>query len=117
MTRSYLPGEMVAETAAMPDAQLTALARRHRLQRVFSQNFLLTGSTVSLFRIVGRRPVEDVQRELRADAAVRSAQPNFRYILQDQKTAVVTEGDPAQYALASCGCRKRMGWHTATASL
>jgi subtilisin family serine protease len=100
VTRSYLPGEIVAETAAMPDAQLTALARRHRLQRVFSQNFLLTGSTVSLFRIVGRRPVEDVQRELRADAAVRSAQPNFRYILQDQKTAVVTEGDPAQYALA-----------------
>lgn len=100
VTRNYLPGEIVAETAAMPDAQLTALARRHRLQRVFSQNFLLTGSTVSLFRIVGRRPVEDVQRELRADAAVRSAQPNFRYILQDQKTAVVTEGDPAQYALA-----------------
>jgi subtilisin family serine protease len=100
VTRNYLPGEIVAETASMPDAQLTALARRHRLQRVFSQNFLLTGSTVSLFRIVGRRPVEDVQRELRADAAVRSAQPNFRYILQDQKTAVVTEGDPAQYALA-----------------
>lgn len=100
VTRNYLPGEIVAETAAMPDAQLTALARRHRLKRVFSQNFLLTGSTVSLFRIVGRRPVEDVQRELRADAAVRSAQPNFRYILQDQKTVVVTEGDPAQYALA-----------------
>jgi hypothetical protein len=100
VTRNYLPGEIVAETAAMPDAQLTALARRHRLQRVFSQNFLLTGSTLSLFRIVGRRPVEDVQRELRADAAVRSAQPNFRYILQDQKTVVVTEGDPAQYALA-----------------
>lgn len=99
-TRNYLPGEIVAETAAMPDAQLTALARRHRLQRVFSQNFLLTDSTVSLFRIVGRRPVEDVQRELRADAVVRSAQPNFRYILQDQKTTAVTEGDPAQYALA-----------------
>jgi subtilisin family serine protease len=100
VTRNYLPGEIVAETAAMPDAQLTALARRHRLQRVFSQNFLLTDSTVSLFRIVGRRPVEDVQRELRADAVVRSAQPNFRYILQDQKTTAVTEGDPAQYALA-----------------
>src|SRR6185312_7265012 len=57
--------------------------------------------TVSLFRIVGRRPVEDVQRELRADAAVRSAQPNFRYVLQDQKTAAAAiEGDPAQYALA-----------------
>src|SRR6185312_6505486 len=57
--------------------------------------------TVSLFRIVGRRPVEDVQRELRADAAVRSVQPNFRYVLQDQATAeAASEGDPAQYALA-----------------
>lgn len=99
-TRNYLPGEIVAETDAMPDAQLTALARRHRLQRIASQNFPLTGSTVSLFRITGRRPVEDVQRELRADEAVRSAQPNFRYVLQDQTTETVTEGDPAQYALA-----------------
>ncbi len=100
VTRNYLPGEIVAETDAMPEAQLTALARRHRLQLIVSQNFPLTGSTVSLFRITGRRPVEDLQRELRADEAVRSAQPNFRYILQDQKTEAVTEGDPAQYALA-----------------
>jgi subtilisin family serine protease len=100
-TRNYLPGEIVAETAALPDADITALARRHRLQRVASQSVSLTGSTVSLFRIVGRRPVEDVQRELRADAAVRAVQPNFRYFLQDQAGAVAAaEGDPAQYALA-----------------
>ncbi|WP_438275026.1 S8 family serine peptidase [Nitrobacter sp.] len=99
--RNYLPGQIVAETAAMPDAQLAALARRHRLQRINSQDFPLTGSTVSLFRIVGQRPVEQVQAELRADAAVRSVQPNFRYVLQDQNTAAaVAEGDPAQYALA-----------------
>ncbi|WP_319797075.1 S8 family serine peptidase [Nitrobacter sp.] len=99
--RNYLPGQIVAETAAMPDAQLAALARRHRLVRIASQTVALTGSTVSLFRIAGRRPVEDVQRELRADAAIRSVQPNFRYVLQDQNTAAaVAEGDPAQYALA-----------------
>jgi hypothetical protein len=97
--RNYLPGQIVAETAAMPDAQLAALARRHRLERIASQNFSLTGSTVSLFRIVGQRPVEQVQAELRADAAVRSVQPNFRYVLQDQTTSEVSEGDPAQYAL------------------
>jgi hypothetical protein len=100
-TRNYRPGEIVAETATMPDADLMALARRHRLERIASQDFSLTGSTVSLFRIVGRRPVGQVQAELRADAAVRSAQPNFRYVLQDQKTTTaVVEGDPAQYALA-----------------
>ncbi|ABE63436.1 peptidase S8 and S53, subtilisin, kexin, sedolisin [Nitrobacter hamburgensis X14] len=101
VTRNYLPGEIVAEIAAMPDGALAVLARRHRLERMASQNFPLTGSTVSLFRIVGRRTVGQVQAELRADAAVRSAQPNFRYVLQDQKTTgAVTEGDPAQYALA-----------------
>ncbi len=31
--------------------------------------------------------------------ARRTVQPNFRYVLQDQK-AVPSEGDPAQYALA-----------------
>ncbi len=100
-TRNYLPGQVVAETGAMSDAELAALARRHRLERVASRDFPLTASTVSLFRIVGRRPVEQVQAELRADAAVRSVQPNFRYMLQDQKTVVAAaEGDPAQYALA-----------------
>jgi subtilisin family serine protease len=100
-TRNYLPGEIVAETGTMSDTELAALARRHRIDRIASQNFPLTDSTVSLFRIVGRRPVGQVQAELRADAAVRSAQPNFRYVLQDQKTvAAVAEGDPAQYALA-----------------
>jgi len=43
--------------------------------------------------------VDTVRRELAADASVRSVQPNFRYLLQDQKVAV-TEGDPAQYAVA-----------------
>ena len=100
-TRNYLPGEIVVETAALTDAGLAALARRHRLERIASQDFPLTGSTVSLFRIAGRRPVAQVQTELRADAAIRSAQPNFRYVLQDQATAAATrEGDPAQYALA-----------------
>lgn len=97
-TRNYLPGEIVAETAALSDSDIAAFARRHRLQRIASQSLSLTGGTVSLFRIVGRRPIEDVQRELRADAAVRSVQPNFRYLLQDQATVAV-EGDPAQYAL------------------
>jgi subtilisin family serine protease len=100
-TRNYLPGQIVAETAAMSDSQLAALARRHRLERISSQDFPLTGSKISLFRVVGQRPVEQVEAELRADAAVRSVQPNFRYVLQDQKTvAAAAEGDPAQYALA-----------------
>ena len=92
--------EIVAEIdGALTDAQADELARRHGLARLRSQNFPLIGATIGLFRITDRRSIETVSRELAADASVRSVQPNFRYLLQDQKTAP-TEGDPAQYALA-----------------
>ena len=90
--------ELVAELdGAMSDAQADEWARSHGLERIQSQSFQLVGGTIGLFRIIDRRPVETVSRELAANA--RSVQPNFRYVLQDQK-AVPSEGDPAQYALA-----------------
>jgi hypothetical protein len=92
--------ELVAEIdGALSDAQAEELARRHGLVRLQSQNFPLIGSTISLFRIADRRAAEMVSRELAADANVRSVQPNFRYVLQDQKAAL-TEGDPGQYAVS-----------------
>jgi subtilisin family serine protease len=91
--------ELVAEIdGTLSDAQADELARRHRLTRIGSQNFPLVGATIGLFRIADRRPVETVSRELASDASVRSVQPNFRYLLQEQKAAL-SEGDPAQYAL------------------
>ena len=81
------------------DAQADELARRHGLARLQSQNFPLIGSTIGLFRITDRRSVEAVSREFATEAGVRSVQPNFRYVLQEQK-AELTEGDPAQYAVA-----------------
>jgi len=93
-----IAGEIVAEIdGSLSDAQADELARRHRLERIGSQNFPLIGATIGLFRIVDRRTVETVGRELTADG-VRSVQANFRYVLQDQQAAS-TEGDPAQYAL------------------
>src|SRR5882757_8512039 len=94
-----IAGEIVAEIdGSLSGAQADELARRHRLERIGSQNFPLIGGTICLFRITDRRAVETASRELAADASVRSVQPNFRYLLQDQKAAS-TEGDPAQYAL------------------
>src|SRR5450631_2670881 len=91
--------ELVAEIdGSLSDAQADELARRHRLERIGSQNFPLIGGTIGLFRIVDRRTVATASRELATEASIRSVQPNFRYVLQDQK-AVLTEGDPAQYAL------------------
>jgi subtilisin family serine protease len=97
---STIPGEFVAEIdGSLSDAQADALARRYGLVRVESQNFPLIGATIGLFRITDRRPVETVRRAFAGAVGVRSVQLNFRFLLQDQKT-VLTEGDPAQYALA-----------------
>ncbi|SDP19449.1 S8 family serine peptidase [Afipia sp. GAS231] len=92
--------EFVAEIdGAMSLADADALARSHGLERIASQNFPLVGGTVGLFRIIDRRPTDTVRREFAADTRVKSVQPNFRYVLQDQKKAP-TEGDPGQYAVA-----------------
>jgi subtilisin family serine protease len=100
MANRTIAGELVAEIdAALTDVQADELARRHGLRRIDSQNFPLIGATIGLFRVADRRPVETVSREFATEASVRSVQPNFRYLLQDQKGALV-EGDPAQYALA-----------------
>lgn len=94
-----VPNEFVAEIdGAMSPADADALARSHGLERISSQNFPLIGGTIGLFKIVDRRPADTVRREFAADARVKSVQPNFRYVLQDQKTR--TEGDPGQYAVA-----------------
>jgi hypothetical protein len=92
--------EILAELdGSLSDAQADEQARRHGLARIASQNFPLVGATIGVFRITDRRSVEIVSRELSRDTSFRSVQPNFRYVLQEQK-AVLTEGDPAQYALA-----------------
>ncbi|WP_291576717.1 S8 family serine peptidase [Bradyrhizobium sp.] len=92
-------GELVAEIDGSGSVvQADELARRHGLVRLELQHFPLIDSTIGLFRIVDRRPADTVANELASDASVRSVQPNFRYVLQDQKV-VLTEGDPAQYAL------------------
>ncbi|RZI38362.1 peptidase, partial [Herbaspirillum sp. HC18] len=93
-------GEFVAEIdAALSPVEADDLARRHGLRRVASENFPLVGATFGLFRIIDGRPYETVRREFAADGSVRSLQPNFRYVLQDQRSSRTTEGDPAQYAL------------------
>jgi len=92
----YVSNQVIAE---VDSALADALARRHRLRRIGSQDIPLLGSSLSLFGITDRRSAEAVRTELAADASVRSVQLNFRYLLQDRKSAP-TEGDPAQYGLA-----------------
>jgi len=103
LNQRTVANEIVAEIdGSLSSAQADELARRHGLVRLESQNFPLIGGTIGLFRVTDRRPLETARRELATEASVRSAQPNFRYILQDDlqaQKAALTEGDPAQYAL------------------
>lgn len=90
--------EIVAEIdGTLTSAQVDALARRHGLRRIESQSFELIGTTIGLFRIAGSKTVEAASREFAQDSSVRTVQPNFRYVLQDQKAAA-NDGDPSQYA-------------------
>ncbi|MGY3697085.1 subtilisin family serine protease [Bradyrhizobium sp. USDA 3240] len=95
-----VPNELLAEIdGALTETQTDALARRHGLRRIASQNIPLLGATIGLFRTAGNRSVDAVARDLASDSSVRSVQPNYRYALQDQKSAA-GGSDPAQYAQA-----------------
>ncbi len=96
-----LANELVAEIDGnLSASEADALARSHGLLRLSSENFPLIGATIGLFRITDGRSFDTARRDFAAVTGVRSVQPNFRYLLQDQKSGVPTEGDPAQYALA-----------------
>ncbi|MES5486587.1 S8 family serine peptidase [Bradyrhizobium sp. INPA03-11B] len=93
-----VPNELVAEIdGALTEAQTDALARRHGLRRIASQNIPLLGATIGLFRMAGNRSADAVSREFASDSSVRSVQPNYRYALQEQKPPS-GGNDPAQYA-------------------
>jgi subtilisin family serine protease len=97
---TYVAKEVLIEIDGNPtDAQADELARRHRLTRLQSQSFPLTGSTFFRWRIPDGRSVDAVVRELVAAGNVKSAQRNNIFRLQ-QNAAAKSEGDPAQYALA-----------------
>jgi len=98
--RRLVPDEVVIELrdAATP-AQIDALQRRFRLARIASSPLALTGTTFFRWRIPDRRSVATVVRQLESDGLVASAQPNYRFTLQET-AAVTAEGDPAQYELA-----------------
>ncbi|MDI1347045.1 MAG: S8 family serine peptidase [Pseudolabrys sp.] len=95
--RRLVPDEVVVELSggATPQ-QLEALQNRHQLTLLESQASLLSGTTLSRWRITDRRTITAVVQALEADAAVTSAQPNYLYSLQQAGA----NGGPAQYELA-----------------
>lgn len=104
--RRFVQNEVVIEVDGRPSTQaVDALARRHRLNRVESQSFELTGTTFFRWTIPNGRSMRDVIRGLEADRTVRSVQPNYQYQLQ-QGSSASGYGDPAQYALGKLRLRE-----------
>lgn len=100
----FVPNEVVIEVDGAPSQDaVEALARRHRLRRVESQPFRLSRSTIFRWEIPDGRSMQEVIRQLSADRAIKSVQPNYVYSLQQQSAA---EGDPAQYTLAKLNLRQ-----------
>lgn len=88
---TYVAKEVVIEVEGNPTEEAAnALARRHRLTRVQSQNVALLGSTFFRWRIPDKRSVDQVVRELAGDGSVRSAQRNNIFRLQ--QTAAKSDG-------------------------
>jgi subtilisin family serine protease len=100
--RRLVPGEVVIELAnGVSTQEIDALDQRQRLTTVDGQSSLLSGTTLLRSRIRDRRSVSAVVRALEADPLVLSAQPNYRFALQEQDVAPATRGDePLQYAPA-----------------
>jgi subtilisin family serine protease len=100
----FVSNEVIIEVDGAPTQDaVEALARRHRLRRAESQTFRLTKSTIFRWEIPDGRSMQEVIRQLSADPAIRTVQPNYVYSLQQQSAA---EGDPAQYTLAKLNLRQ-----------
>jgi hypothetical protein len=80
--RRYVAREVVIGLASdLSPRALDDLARRHRLAPVEAQQIALIGTTYHRWRIGDGRSVSEVIRALEADGAVRTAQPNYRFML------------------------------------
>lgn len=94
---TYVPNEVLIEIAGQPtDAQVQAIAKRHKLRPMQSQHIALLDTTFYRWRIPDGRPVDTVVKQLSADRGIRSAQRNSIFRLQDEQGGKA----PFQYALA-----------------
>ena len=109
--RRYVPNEVVvALPSALSPQALDALARRHGLVRLQTESIGLTGTTFHRWRIADARSVSDVIRALEADGGVRTAQPNYRFTLQQGPAAAGSPAPVQQYAVDKLDLAKPTGW-------
>ncbi len=91
---------ILVDGTTQTDAQIEALAQRHRLVRIESLGIPMLAGTLFRWRIPDNRPMDRVLNDLSNDRAVRFAQRNMIYRAQDAGAKAPAEGDAGQYALA-----------------
>jgi subtilisin family serine protease len=91
---------ILVDGTSTTDAQVEALAQRHRLIRIESLNIPMLAGTLFRWRIPDNRPMDRVLNDLSNDSAVRFSQRNMVYRAQDAGAKAPAEGDAGQYALA-----------------
>ena len=75
-----VPDEVLVEFANSAGARTIGdVQRRHRLRAIEQVRLRLAGVTLYRWRIADRRPVAEVVRRLRQEAAVVLAQPNYLF--------------------------------------
>jgi hypothetical protein len=95
----FVANEVVLSTNPDVSAEtLTAIARRNRLTRMESQDAVLTGLRFYRWRIDTSATVAATIRSLVGESLIVSAQPNYIYRLQEDRT-VEPQRNPGQYAL------------------
>jgi subtilisin family serine protease len=92
----FVPNEVMLDIpAGVTTPALDAIAARHRMTRLETRTFRLTGRTLHRWRLDGGGTVEAMIRGLNAEAQVAGAQPNYLYALQASDLPAASED---QYA-------------------
>lgn len=99
--RRLVPNEVLVTTSASLSPQaFDAILRRHRLTRLDTQDFALTGRRVHRLRIDASRSVSAVINGLRGETQLDRAGANFQYALLQAGAAAAGDAAGDQYALA-----------------
>ena len=90
---SAMQDEVVIELSnTVSKQQVDALQRRFRLTRIETQTVRLSNSTFYRWRIPDNRSVASIVRALQGNRLLASAQPNYRFALQEKDTNFVMPG-------------------------
>lgn len=97
----FVPDEVMLDIPAnVPTTTLDAIAARHRMTRLETRTFRLTGRTLHRWRLDGGGTVPDMIRGMSGERLVAGAQPLYLFELA-QDTAALVNGD--QYAPEKLG--------------